>query len=291
MNQLREYGLKLLDFIRSLLAQIESLPIFERALMRLESLEPSRQALVKSTFRFAMLLILTFLILWPLYKVRETKKFISLYSDSLYRLQRVSNTPTDIQSHAQKPADWQNLPASNAQELENSLKDFMANIGVAEDLFTSRVDGLDRMELEIDDLTLKQALSLSYQMDGWHPSVLAENFEMKIHPQNVDRLQLKLTALVRSALPGGGESLDEHDHDFESSNHETYEAPPPPPPPESRFGGNDSPPPPPPDQNFDFDEPPPPPNFDDSVPPPPPPPSFDEDFDNEPPIYEEGSEL
>jgi hypothetical protein len=286
MNRAQELLKQLHEQLRSLLTRIEQSSLVERAMLRFSSWDPQRQALAKSSFRLLMLLILAFLLIQPIRKIRNMKSFIALYEESAFNLQKLGARNSEVRSQAPKPSTWQSLPASNSTELENSMKEYMATIGVQEDLFNARADGLDRLEIAIDDLTLKQALALTFQFDGWYPNVRTENVEIKVHPENADRLQMKISAFIGSALPGGGdyggdeEGMD-HDHEFESSNHEAGSPPAPP----SRFNNWDEP-----STDDGGSAPPPPPEFNDS-PPPVPPPSFDEGFDDPPPVYEDGGDL
>jgi hypothetical protein len=290
MNQVTEALGKLNEGIKSTLAKIEEWSFFERIMIFYEGMEPTRQALVRGGIRLGFSFFALWICISPVLHSYSTKSFIRTFNDSTFQLQTLAAVGSDVVAQAPKPPSWQALPASSAAELENSMREFLASIGVPDDFFTAKADGADRFQLDIEELTLRQALAITFQMDGWYPAVRTESLEINVHPKHVDRLNLKLAAFIPAALPGGGESFGSHDSEFEGSLHEGGTAGGG----DSHFGGGN-----PPDGGdvdyFDGNNPPvppPPAEFNEGGPPPPAnPPNFDDNFDDNPPVYEEGGDL
>jgi len=285
------------EHLKAFFGKIEESSVFERIMMFYEGLDPSKQKIVRGIMRLGFLSLAVYIVVSPILRSFIARREIQFFSQQTFRLQELSAKGSEVISQAPKPPGWQAMPASSSGELENSLRDYLANIGISEDYYAANADGLDRFNLNIDELTLKQALAITFQMDGWYPQVLTEKIDITVHPENSDRLQMQLVAFIPTAVPGGSGGLDDHDHEFESSNHEEHE--------EheidttSRFNGGGMqhqpppPPPPPPMENneADFFEndpnriPPPPPEFNENTPPPP---NFDDGFDEAPPVFDEG---
>ena len=284
MNRVWEILGKINEAIKSLLAKIEESSIFERILIFYEGLDPSKQALARGILRFGCFALAIVTLFSPLMKSYSSKSDIKTFDEAAFQLQLIAAKGSEVVSQAPKPSTWQSLPASSSAELENSMREYLANIGVPDELFVAQADGLDRFNLNIEELTLRQALAITFQFDGWHPAVRTENLEIKIHGKNPDRLSLSIAAFIPAASPGS-EDFGSHDNDFEGTTHnpegtsnpngET-----------SHFGGGDNP------DYFDSDPnqvPPPPVEFNDN--PPPPPPNFDESFDDNPPVFEENGDI
>jgi hypothetical protein len=285
MNKLLEILAKVNEAVKNLLTKIEESSAFEKVMIAYEAMDPTRQALTRGVMRLSALSLGLFILFSPLWTSYSTKSTIKTFDESTFQLQVLAARGTEVVSQAPKPSTWQNLPASSSAELENSIREYLANIGVPEELYVAQADGIDRFNLNIEELTLRQALALTFQFDGWYPAVRAENLEINVHAKNPDRLSLKIAAYIPAAIPGGGEGLDGHDHGFEGQTHEVDPNGMPIDSGGSHFGGDNP-------DYFESDPnqiPPPPPEFDDN--PPPPPPSFEENYEDNPPVFEEGNDL
>ncbi len=193
MNNLIEYWQRFKSFARDLLQQIEESSFYERILSKFESLEPRQQKMIKTGGIYLSLLAIALVYLLPVMGVISQKNHLADTRKLLGELQSFNNENSIVRSPAPRPQGWTPFVAQNLKDMESEISQYAESMGIPADFINSSSSGIN-IQLELKELSLRQALTLMYKMDGQHPSLAFESLKMTVHPQFKDLLELKMRA-------------------------------------------------------------------------------------------------
>ena len=283
MDQIKEALTKALNQIRSWIHMLEESPYYEKLLSKYDAIEPVQRKRLNVLLMVTGAVLGLYVFFYPLIQVVSLKSELSDYRTILYEMENINaNYKPAAKKTFTPPPGWQNLPAENAEEFATSVDQYLAQIGVIPELAKIDRQGSDT-NIDFKEITLKQAVSLMFQLEGWYPGVRIIKSKVSTHPNSKELLQMQVAfrysgnggaGAADSSSFGGGEGFDNPPSVDDSGG--DFTPPPPPVAPTTSFGGQD--------QSFNpgmnGDE------FD--VPPPPPPPAI-EDFgaDMPPPMEED----
>jgi hypothetical protein len=274
---------QLLESLRSLLfslaSNIEQSSYYERLMARFEGLDLSAQKRVKLGLAWASVLSIGLFLVWPMLSVFGTRIELSRANQLLNDLSGFNNAYSVEKRMAPHPAGWVSLPLTSTADIESSMNQFLAKIGVPADLATIVV-AQNNVSIKVAELSLRQLVPLVFQLDAWFPALQFDKLKVRVNEQRKDLLdaELELTFDTEGALKF--QSVPTADSMARSNEGSSFR----PPAPGDSNGGFDEPPPPTPpgfSNESNYIPPPPPPpgsignDRDDDLPPPPP---FDEDL-------------
>jgi hypothetical protein len=263
--------------------RIEESPIYERMIAKYDSLEPNQARRWTRVLVAIGGVLAVCLYFYPLWNVVGLKWELSSYRRALAEMESINaNHKPQARKTYSPPVGWQNLPSENQDEFLTSVDQFLAQIGVIPELTKIETNG-NETSIDFQELSIRQAVSFLFQLEGWYPGVKIVRQEVNAHPQSKELLTMKLRFRYEGAAGGmvggqpSGMEVDSGDDDFSApplpegqGNRAgmTPQSPMPQNPPES-FGG---------EGGDEFD-----------VPPPPPPPPVMDDFgqDMPPPLEED----
>jgi hypothetical protein len=190
MNNLAIYLEKLRVFLNDLIVKVEESPLFERLVLKYESLEPKQQRWVRNGGTLAFFSVIGLVFFLPLILALQSKSQVSSMRKLLFEVQSFNNENSIVRRPAPRPRDWRALPAGTLQDLESSLQNFSETIGIPSDFVAVKGAG-NGLSIDIQELSLRQAVALLYQIDGWFPAVKFDENKISIHPDSKDLLTLR----------------------------------------------------------------------------------------------------
>jgi type II secretory pathway component PulM len=194
MNEVYKYLDLLRQWFWRVVERIEESSYFERLVHTYETLEPRQQKWIRFLGKAAFVGLLVMLVFQPLWNTwterRDLQKYRRLVQDaSLFQYQ-----VRQLKQGYQRPRGWQPLPAGNTEQVNESLAQYLSNIGVSPDFY--RIEAQENaLNMEVDELSIKQANALLYQVEGFYPLLSFTNLQMKVHPEN--KTLLKMSALIQ----------------------------------------------------------------------------------------------
>lgn len=209
MNSLRQFFVQVSQAFWALISRIEESQFFERWVLHYESLDGAQQKRFWSILNFVVYACLLSLVLIPLLTVVSARNHLADLQTLTLEMIQKSQTVQVERRPAPPPSGWQNLPASNTDEMELSLAQFLAAQGVSPNLYAITLK-VNNFKLAASEVTLRQALNLTFQLDGWFPAVVIQNYSLKISKARKDLVDLELafvfdpSQMNRFSSPGFG---------------------------------------------------------------------------------------
>lgn len=193
MNSLVEYLERFRNFVFESITKFEDSPFYEQMFSKWESLDPSQQKTITVASRVLGIGLVLYLFLSPLLTLWESKNLLSEQRTLLAEMKVLNNALATRPRPAQAPRDWQNLPASNTDEAHQSLRSFMASIGLPEGTYQTLPSTGGQLQIDIPETNLRQVHALLYQIDGWYPDITNEVVTVKTHSEDPQKLTFTLT--------------------------------------------------------------------------------------------------
>ena len=185
----------------ALLHQLEDSMLFEKAVTWFENLEPRAQRWITGLGKVFALVILATPILWTLNTVRSLHSEQAQYLSLLDEMRRFNSDVEVVHQPPPRPAGWQNMNAGSADELQTSIAQYLGMIGISGDAYEISPSGAGIL-VKINELTIKQATSILFQMDGFFPRVTTPRVTLQRHPESKDLLTLEIEVAFRGgAMP------------------------------------------------------------------------------------------
>jgi len=211
MNSIYEFLERFKAFVYDALNKIENSPFYEQVFVKFESLEPSQQKTLTLGSRLLGLVVVLYFFVSPLMSLWQSK---SVLDDQRVLLSDMKTFNTAIETRprpAPNPSDWQNMPASTSDEAHQSLRSYMASIGLPEGSYQTIPSAGGQLQLDIPQINLRQVQTLLFQIDGWFPNLENEIVTIKTLQEDPQKLSLALTlnhrsGQVFSANPGKSSS-------------------------------------------------------------------------------------
>lgn len=195
MNELLEYWQRLKVFLKDLIQRIEESPLFERVVIKFESLEPRQQKAWRLGALYLSLAAIALVYVLPIWGVVSQKRDIQAKRKLLAELQAFNSENSVVRRPAPRPQGWTSLQAASTKDMETALSQYAESMGIPQDFINSSTTG-SSIDLELKELSLRQALTLVYQVDGYHPAMEFESLRIGVHPTAKDLLELKMRARV-----------------------------------------------------------------------------------------------
>lgn len=195
------------------LKRVEDSALFEKMVLEYDSLELRQQKWIQASLVILLMTTLILIFALPFWNVWHQKGILESSRDLVSEMRRFQEESSVVHKPAPRPRGFQALPASNADEFEESLKQFVGSIDLAGDLSEISSDkGV--IKLSIPELSIRQALAIVFQTDGWFPAVRTEKLSIEVNPENKELLKMEaefkfteaFQAQAGSDTGGGGRS-------------------------------------------------------------------------------------
>jgi hypothetical protein len=204
---------KVISVFKSITQKIEESSAFEKVMAEYESLEPRQQKWVQGFLVLASTGLVLLVLAWPLWDVVQTRSNLAETRSLLGDMKRFQEEQSIVRRPAPKPAGYQPLAVSNPEETEESVRNFLTMIGFRPDDYEI-TSGEAGTTLKIPELTIRQAVYLSFQMEAWFPQVRMPKLKLSTHKTKKDRLiwesVFENVATVDTTTTAG-DSLDDED--------------------------------------------------------------------------------
>jgi len=211
MNNLKIYWEKFILALNTLVSKIEESALFERIVLKIESLEPRQQKAWRLGGFLAGVFVFLGIFLLPLFMVLREKWELSETRDMVNELQSFNSENSVVKRPAPRPQGWQGMPAANITEIESSLEQFSETIGVPPDFIDLKATPPGDLSINIKELSLRQAVAIIFQVDGWHPGLDFESLRVSVNPDAKDLLSLNArlrydeSQISQDARPSGAQ--------------------------------------------------------------------------------------
>ena len=202
MSQLQQLWERVRGALLDLVRGIEESAAFERLLSEYDALEPRQQKWLRA---MAVLLVLggfVVIVALPVVNVFRTQRNLNDLRALVAEMRHYQDQKAVIRKPAPPPLGFQNLPANSPAEAEESLKAFLASIGLEGDALTTGDNGGWR--LVVPELSVRQATTLLFQIDAWTPRLTTENVQVTVHPANKELLTLNADLRYGAMAMNGG---------------------------------------------------------------------------------------
>ncbi len=219
MNRIQQLLSQLKALLVILLTRIEESSVFEKIVLSYEGLEQKSQNRIWSLLSIAVLVLTLGIVLGPVGYVVTLRSKID---KTVGLTQEISAQQTGTRTErrpAPLPTGWQNIPVTNASDLELVLAQFLANQGVGPNSYLLTQKG-NLFSLAATEITLRQVLNFTFQIDGWHPAIVVKKFRLDTNRVRKDLVDFKIdfsldtTQLNRFASGGLSLPSPETDGDF-----------------------------------------------------------------------------
>jgi hypothetical protein len=191
MNQLQELIDNLKAQITTLLTRIEESPQFEKLVMSYEALDPRHQKRLSAGAILSAAVLALFLFFVPLWSVIQAKSTNTQYYQLIGEMQAFNTATNVTYMPAPRPLGFNQLPTSPVEDLENSLGQFLANIGVPQDLFVIEKSPTG-FSIKIEQISIRQVVYVIFQIDGWHPALKYNTLSVNVSKEKSNLLDMKL---------------------------------------------------------------------------------------------------
>jgi hypothetical protein len=206
-EQLLETWERIQAFLKTSIQQIENSVWFERILIRYESADPRTQRRVIAGLRLSVGVIAALAVLIPLWSVVSSKSTLAKQRVLLAEIRAFNEDQASIPEKPRPPRDWQDLPAATPEQTKSSLEQFLGTINLPEGTYVLDGGFGPQMTLQVDELNLRQAMALLFQLDGWFPRVQVTSLRLGVHPEKKDLTRITIALNHR----GGGGAADSPD--------------------------------------------------------------------------------
>lgn len=203
-NSFRQTGDRLRLALVELTKRIEESAFYERLLNEYEALELRQQKWIRASLVILVGLVAFGVFVLPILGVVSEKNRLSTTRHLIGEMRAYQDQAAVIHQAAPRPTGFQPLPAATAAEFEDSLKQFLGSVGLGGDdiEITPSNNGL---KVEIPELSIRQATTILFQIDGWFPAVRNDRSKMKVNAANKDLLSMSMNL----RFVGGSASGDE----------------------------------------------------------------------------------
>lgn len=213
MEQLQAYWIKVRDGFWTLVSKIESSVLFERVVSRYDSLPPRNQKTIKATSTILAMILIAWFAFSPFIKTRlnlaENRSFFSLVSSM-----KIFNSKLEsARKEYVPPIGWQNLPANDMRQLEDSITVLMASLGIDVSQYEIAPQG-STLLVHAKEATIKQLESFMFELDGLYPRYTVVRNKTSRHPDKKELLQFEIEIApgkVKGAAPSFGANQDLED--------------------------------------------------------------------------------
>ncbi len=197
--------------------KLEESRFVEIALNKYENLEPRYQKRIRSGIILFICLSLVLFLLIPLWAVSSKRTHVSLFESLVQDIRQFNSISNVVREKAPPPQGWSTMHASSIEDMEGALNKYLADIGVDPNFLEVKVNSADSsVQINADEITIKQLISILFQMDGWYPVVKVENSKMSIASKSKDLVNLQLKLKFQGGTMGQSSDSDSSS-DFDSS--------------------------------------------------------------------------
>jgi len=192
MNQLLEYWDAFRAWVKTTINHIEESPQFERLVLKFEGLEPRQQKWVRIGSILFGIFLITLVYCYPILSLALRKGELDDTRALIRSVQAFNDENAVVRRPAPRPEGWKStLQASNPKEFEAALSQYAESIGIPVDfVILTPVNG-NVYQVEIQELSLRQAVTLLFQVDGYHPALRFDDLKIAVHPDSKDLLTLR----------------------------------------------------------------------------------------------------
>ena len=190
MNSLIAAWEQVKSFMLESLKRVEESALFERLVTEYESLEVRQQKWIQASLVLLFMAMLFLVLFIPFWGVWSQKNTLESSRDLISEMKTFEEQSSVVHKAAPRPRGLQSLPIANAEDLADSLKQFAGSIDLGGDL-TEITAKKDSVTLSIPELSIRQALAIIFQTDGWFPAVRAETLKIQVNPDNKELLQME----------------------------------------------------------------------------------------------------
>ncbi|MBS1984752.1 MAG: hypothetical protein JST16_11325 [Bdellovibrionales bacterium] len=209
---LEPYMVKAKTFVLDTIRRIEESSWFERIVSEYESLEIRQQKWIQASLVILGMVGVLLVFSWPISSVWQQKGDLNSVRKLITDMKAFQDHISVVRQPAPRPAGFQQLPASSAPEFEESFKQFLASISLGGDGSDLQSIGAGQWKLDIPELSIRQALTILFQLDGWFPAVKVDRYRLVVNPENKELLTFEANLRFGdgSAFTGGnGASIDD----------------------------------------------------------------------------------
>jgi hypothetical protein len=229
-----------LDRLRSLffeaLSKIENSSQYEQLLNKYEALTPEQQKYIRLGSRLSFIVLMLYLVTSPLMSLFQHKSVLTQQRTLLAEMKTFNMALETRPRPAPPPRDWQDLPANTSTEANNSLRSYISSIGFPAGSYQILLSSNGHIQIDFPEINLRQVQALVHQVDGWYPTLQSQVLDVKVFPEDPQKLTLSMTIAHES---GQGASATPpprpRDTDERRAQPRNVVSPTPPPPPAARF--------------------------------------------------------
>ncbi len=198
MNRFQELAKALGNLIQNILVKIEESALFERLVLKWESLDPRYQKRYSSFANLFSYLVLMGLFLYPLLSVYSLRVKKENFKELQKEVRALALSPEIIRQPAPPPMGWSPLNIATLDDFEINFENFMATLGVSFESGEFKRSG-NSVQILFDEITIRQVFAMLYQLDGWYPALSIKNITVENSKSNKVFLKTNLELEYDSA--------------------------------------------------------------------------------------------
>ncbi|MBP7843520.1 MAG: hypothetical protein KA116_01780 [Proteobacteria bacterium] len=212
MNQLMQYWTLTQQSFWRMIEKFEESSFFEKAVHQYETMEPRQQKWVRFLGKTLFVLFLFSFVFKPLWNTWQQRRQLQEYRYLVKDASSFQFQLKQLKQAYQRPKGWQLLPVGSSDQVNESLSQFLSNIGVSPDFYKLE-NQESALNLQVDELSIKQLNALLYQVEGYYPLLAISQMNVQVNAENKNLL--KMSALIKyntqhldqfGGSEGGGES-------------------------------------------------------------------------------------
>ncbi len=190
MNNLKMYFDRFVTGLMTVLSKIEESALFEKLVLKFEALEPRQQRGWRIGGILAGAIVIGSIVLLPVYLVLRQKMELSNTRDLVNELHSFNNENSVVKRPAPRPQGWQAMPGTNLKEMESTLEQYSETLGIPPDFISLKSNPPGEINIAIKELSLRQAVAIIFQIDGWHAGLDFDSLKVSVNRQSKDLLTL-----------------------------------------------------------------------------------------------------
>ncbi len=191
-SQLQVYLEQARNFAKGLVQRIEESSAWEHLMNRFEALDPTQKRQLRGVGLALGLALPTLALVYPLTVVFGEKSRQAAMRDLIEDMREFNLERAVERRAAPAPSGFQNLPIGSASEAEESISQYFSQIGITPEIAEVKSTG-GGFSVDIKELTVRQLVALTYQMDGWYPALIADSVKIAVHESDKTLLTLQAT--------------------------------------------------------------------------------------------------
>lgn len=199
MSRLQEFWSDFKVRFLNLVKKFEESAIFERIMLKFESLTPSTQKSLQTITKIAFIVFLILVFTYPLYSIFSSRAKLSNLEKLHSELAGFDSVLSRSQLEIGTPTGWKILNASSINSFKDTFEDYLNSIGVPADIAKLVVQG-NSLRLEVSELNIRQLINLSFQVEGLYPGAQFSDFNVTVHPENKETLTFQGTINLNPQL-------------------------------------------------------------------------------------------